>query len=479
TILNNEKARTGYEIQSLQENRDKETENYDISERSINIATNLMTVRISNEGPIPMIASQILLYCETCPPSSAPVNLRGLGTDVDADGDGDGMTLNAGETSDQTISGTVSNPITADNRYRSDVISERGNIVSSLTCTLQADNTCIEDSGGGPPPPCVECGAEKVIAQQTGSLQLEFKSFGVIYPKWGNMNGVDQTGWKVLSGNATGYPGSIVLRQDRVVMVERMRNLDPSQEDLTLTRQTGLAITLGKATSGQPTVVFICKDSGSSLTAYDETKLLEYTPPGTPAPVGFKNVFFCSKDKQAATNWWDISDETKFDPLNGIFMIARGWFGATSDTYSQTVPYQSLFIAGVANACLKTTDPGNTIACPAAGATANDLRYKYEESVSNMATGAQVDVRIESPRAGVTYSIDWVFPVTGKHESLAINQTPVTNNIRVTLPDDMDNGDPFTSDTYHTIVVTSSFYKKNPSDDQFVQDAFLITFHVT
>lgn len=483
TILNNEKARTSYEIQAQIEDQNKETENY-TANRASSVTAGSLPFNVHNRGPIPVILSRTLLYCEegcTSPPNPPPSVPMQITSPNQILSPGDTYPSSAG-----------SGLLVADgtHKYRIDIISDRGNIVSSVPCTVEVDGSCSED-GDPNPPPCTECIGERIIAQQTGSLQLEFKSFGAIYPRWGSINNVDQKGFDVLSGNATGYPGSAVLRQDRVVLVERMRNLDPSQEAMTMTRQTGLAVTLGKATSGQPTTVYLCKEDipGKSFSNYDESKVLDYTVPGTPAPVGFQNFFFCSKDKQAETNWWDNRDSSKFDPLNGVFMVARGWLGATSDTYSQVVPYQSLFITPTVSACLKTDDPGNTATCSllssvypssgsSVGSNVNDARFRYSASVAEMLSGLDVDLRLDIPRAGVTYSIDWVYPVSGKHFTLAANASPVSNEITLTLPDEMADGSTI-QPGYYAIQVTSSFYKANPSDDQFQQDAFFMTFQVT
>jgi hypothetical protein len=485
TILNNEKAKTGYEIQAQQEDRNKDTENFTVN-RATSVSGGNLAFDVDNRGPIPLVVSQVLLYCEQgCGSVPAPSTPKEILSPDEVLSPGDMYSSSAGS-GDLISDGS--------HKYRIDVISDRGNIISSIPCTVEIDGTCLEDEGTDPTG-CPECAgtAEKIIAQQTGSLQLEFKSFAAIYPRWGSINAVDQKGFDVQNGNATGYPGSAVLRQDRVVLVERMRNLDPSTEDMILTRQTGLAVTLGKATSGQPTTIYLCKeDLGTrSFSGWSEINPpLTYTVPGTPAPEGFQNFFFCSKDKQGEVNWWDNRDSSKFDPLNGVFMVARGWLGATSETYSQTVPYQSLFITPPAMSCLKVND-GNSATCSllagayptsgsALGINVNNPNFSYSADVGDITdvNGKVISLRIENPRVNAKYSVDWIFPVSGKHHTLATSAAPVGNEIVLNeLPREMPNGDEIAPGAY-AIQVTSDFYKANPSDDQYQQDAFFMTFKV-
>jgi hypothetical protein len=68
--------------------------------------------------------------------------------------------------------------------------------------------------------------------------------------------------------------------------------------------------------------------------------------------------------------------------------------------------------------------------------------------------------------------------VSGKHHTLATSAAPVGNEIVLNeLPREMPNGDEIAPGAY-AIQVTSDFYKANPSDDQYQQDAFFMTFKV-
>ena len=263
-----------------------------------------------------------------------------------------------------------------------------------------------------------------------------------------------------------------------------MRNLDPSKEDMTLTRQTGLAISLGKALGNTPTIVYLCNvDTATrTITGYTtDSFVLPYTNPAGSRYEGMQDVFFCSEDEQAGTASWDTASDAKFDNINGIFMVARGFFGATSDFYAQTIPYQSLYIANPINACLKAADtPGSTLACPASVNTAaTNPGYTYDATRAQMQGPLTVQLRLQGTLHG-PYSVDWVYPNSGKHVTLTtLPQIPNgSGNIAITLPTKMEDGITNLQEGFYTIVVTGQYYKKTPSDTQFIQDIAFMTFQV-
>lgn len=592
TILNNEKSKASYEILSSQDSQDKAAENFLVT-RDENLSGGNIRIHITNEGSLSTIISKILLYCISSAPgcdSPDPAIIN-----PSSNPDEPSVTLNAGENHIQEI-GPVNDGLT----YRIDVISERGNIVSAVECTVDASaGICEADPSAGSPDflltvspstlviergssatsmvtvtslggfsspvalstspaltgvttaftpsssvtpssgdpasatltitasssapagtysmtitgtsdtitrsqtialtileaECVECAVIDGIIQGTGSLQLDFKSFGAIYPNFAVRNGVDQTGWSVKAANATGYPASSVAKSNSVVLVERMRNFDSSGQAITLTRQTGLSITLGKAQGNTPTIIYICSETlppsqgtTGSVAAYTtDTKVLPYTDPRTAGRyTGFQDVYFCAQDEQATTplQVWNPTSETKFDNINGIFMVARGYFGATSNFYSQVVPYQSLYIANLANVCLKTQNAADSFACPASMNTAGtSANYKYSASASELRTGTgntgplTVKMRIEGTLHG-KYSVDWVYPTSGRHVTLANGLTPVNNHISFQLPTTDEDGNPIAPGWY-SLAVTSDYYKNQPSDKQWTADVAFMTFRVT
>lgn len=470
-ILNNDKTKTSYEIQSQQADHDKSTESY-VVQRDDTVSNGNLGIQINNNGPIPMVASKILVYCiqgPTCASPTIPMEIRNV-TQV----------LNSGNSQTDIVG---NNGLTDNNTYKIDVVSERGNVVSASVCVLQ-NGLCI-DNGNPIPPPSYEAAITEGIIQGTGSLQLDFKSFGVIFPHYGTRNGVDQTGFSVKAANATGYPAASVPKVDQAVLVERMRDLDPSKENITLTRQTGLSISLGKATGNSPAIIYVCDVNPATMNVSPYTtdsKVLPYTNPGAGRYAGMTDVFFCSQDLQAGPASWNLASSNKFDNINGLFMVARGYFGATSDFYAQTIPYQSLYIANSINACLKGSDStGATLSCPSITSSSTNAGYKYSATRANMQLPTTVYLRLEASTLHGPYSVDWVYPSSGKHVTLTSTpQNPDANgNIALQLPKKMEDGSTNIQAGYYTLVVTGAYYKNQPSDTQYTQDVAFLTFQVT
>jgi len=134
--LTNERARASYEIQSQQENQAKVAEKLEVvrdEALDCDPAPCMITVYITNEGTLPLVNTNVLLYCTdtACPPIPGPP-----GTDpndpveqlpLDINNDPIPLTLNAKERNTRTV-GPVDDTLT----YRVDVITERGNIVSAV-----------------------------------------------------------------------------------------------------------------------------------------------------------------------------------------------------------------------------------------------------------------------------------------------------------------------------------------------------------
>ncbi|MGI0026014.1 MAG: hypothetical protein ACREA4_12840, partial [Nitrososphaera sp.] len=125
TILNNEKARTSYEFLALQAEQDKSAEKLTASRDTDLVdsgGTLYIHTRTSNNGSLPLIVSRAVMYCISasgCPTPNDPVD------------DGTSVTLNPGEPSSRNV-GPISNGLT----YRVDLITERGNIVTTRECTV-------------------------------------------------------------------------------------------------------------------------------------------------------------------------------------------------------------------------------------------------------------------------------------------------------------------------------------------------------
>ena len=288
TILNNEKAKTSYVLRAEQENSDKATESYKAI-RSDSISAGSLFVAVENEGPLTMVVSRALVYCVDCTEPAVPI-------------DNDPLTavLSPGEFLNQTYGdGLLQN----NKKYQVNFISERGNIVSTEVCLVEGA-ICSDDGGDTTVPPDITGAITEGIIQGTGSIQLDFKAFGAIYPQLLPRDGVDQRGWdvKVSSkyGSATGYPG-FDLQSVRtggsnsgtnIILAEKARNLDPSGDNMVLTRNTGLLISSDQVQGTPPRSNYICKEDTTNdlVLPYDEeinNKILPNTPANAPLTEGW------------------------------------------------------------------------------------------------------------------------------------------------------------------------------------------------
>lgn len=250
TILQNDRAKTAYEIQSQQDNSDKDLEEFAVIRF---IESGVLKFNVTNTGPIPMVESHWAMYCvsASCPDPAIPVSSATAPLS---------LTLNPGEVDIGRQIGAV----TTGDTYVIQVISERGNIVSTTDCEVLgsgADQQCIGGSGN------VDDTLEGIL-QGTGPLQLDLKAFGAIFPDLATRAGVDQRGWDVRVasnyGSVTGYPGVHVPYNLDTIYTQRMRNVDASGEALTLQRDSLVSnIDGGRSVRLPIDVVFAIDSSGS------------------------------------------------------------------------------------------------------------------------------------------------------------------------------------------------------------------------
>lgn len=483
TIANNDKARAGYEIAAHDEDAKKATEQYNVSVASV--SGNNLNVNIGNQGPIPLRASQMILYCiegAGCAPT-VPINATAIA-----------MTVNTGSSTVQSIG-----PVASGKTYRVDVISERGNIISSSCnfngtgCAVPVTPVNLGNLGNNPG---VVGAVNEGIIQGTGSLQLDFKAFGALFPQLASRNGVDQTGWKVKTtstyGSATGYPAFDLPSNLNTVIVEKARNLDPSGQDILLNRNTALIVNVGKTTSGQPDPNYICyadkTQQSLTLYAYDESTshktILPTTPLNASRSMGWTEMWFCSTSPHNTTPSW--KPDSKFNNINGLFMVARGIFSQSNAEYAQTIPYQAVSVGTAASgnvpdlqACILTSNSNTS--CPSFSSSANNpSTYKYYETANNLFNTAStrtayVHVNTANPNPTDPISVTWVYP-DGTQKILAqnanVNTGNPTRNIQISIPFTNPDGTKI-SQGYYTIIVTDT-YDSNSS-----RNAYYMTFQVT
>lgn len=483
TINNNEKARFGYEIAAQEEERKKATEDFSVYDSAI--VGNVVSVRIENTGPIPMTASKMLTYCVSGPDCTNPANVPTTTADIS-------VTLNPGDSTSQNL------PVSSGNVYRVDIISERGNI-ETFGCDFDVDECKIpgEESIDDE----IEGAVNEGIVQGTGSLQLDFNSFGLLLPDLSSRTddllqglgepSIDQRGFEVIVssryGNVTGYPAFDIPGDLNAVLVENLRNLDPSGEDIKLTRYTGLQILSGVQGSERDSV-FICIRDGTSFTAYDEETnyiTIPHTELDAPRTEGWVEVYFCTTDPAStqSSDPWE-ADTAKFSSMNGILMIARGTFEDSGKAYGQTVPYQAVTVGvpGVTNfyACLFETDTNTNCTGPTVNQSGADVSVsKYSDTVASIQAGSDVYAHLMisgNPAPQPDFYVAWHFP-DGTRQVLESGGVNANNNIVFTIPDQMPDGSTI-QPGYYTISVTDSYGNYNNNLKAFTKNVYYMTFRV-
>ena len=477
TILQNETARTSYEIQSQDQSREKDTEIYAV-ERDITISGGAVDVSVDNTGSIPMVASHALLYCSSCADPGKPIQDQ----DVTA-------VLNPGDSTPITVGGAGA-MMTTGNTYTISVISERGNIISSTTCTVDADDTCSEDSPG------LDELVEGIV-QGTGHLQLDFPSFGVLFPQYQDRNGVDQAGWLARASNATGYPAFMVPTGPQTYFVDRVRFLNDDGITLNLGRTSGMTISQGKCTAGQCPPIYLCtanNDANGNLVEGSVAALNDPTTtvsiPATPLDAdkydGWQDIAICSS-RQNGVNAWNV--QAQMTNINSAFMVARGSYGGTNFNYAQTIPYQSIIVAnhlaavnyavsGVNDpsmiSCLLATDANTSCTVPTSAT--NPAGAKYQG-----AAGTTVWVHVNGANCACGHSVSWIYPTTGHVTSLATSLALNGNNnlnTAITIPTTMEDGSTAIVPGYYTMMLSTG-YNGPDSNNSYNQGVYYFTFQVT
>jgi hypothetical protein len=469
TIANNDKTKAGYELRASQADSDKETEGFVVS-RNYAISGGNLNIMVNNTGPIPMVVSHWLLYCVSGSGCSNPL------VPVAKSDPPLSLTLNAGESSPAQTVG----PVTSGNTYRIDVISQRGNIVSAGLCTVEGNPPVCKSEGGGfteEQGKQVEGKVNEGIIQGTGSIQLDYKAFGAIFPKLASRGNVDQSGWDVVTassyGNATGYPAFEIPYQLDTVFVEKFRNLDPSNDTIILSRGTSLLTNIGKEQSNQQDVEFICKENKATktLTGYKEdtaNKIIPAVAMDANRTTGWQEIYFCSQTPGQASN--DYQPRNQFNSFHPLFMVVRGEFQNSHAQYGQTIPYQSAMPGGTAassfNACIRPPNgsgPVSNSPCPNPTTADNSSNMQYSATRTAMQNGVKIWIHVNTVTSPVT--VTWIYP-NGNHTILATNKILDGNkNIpnAITLPTTNADGTPIScrgglgAHEYYIIKVTDQY----------------------
>lgn len=360
-----------------------------------------INVNVNNTGGIPMTPSYLIVYDDRSVPildgiplkDSNPFSINGASDEV----------INTGNMSSSTT--FLSDPLVP---YRIDLISERGNIQTTTY----------------PPPPLLEFEvnvdlnvtvganlAETVFAQQTGSLILNYSSFGAIFTKGDlpDRDGIDQTGWLVSVKDQRGYPAWRLPSAADLTIAVKVKNKDSSLEDLYVLHPSAMVLSKQQGGSFGQETAFLCKVDESSTVfspqQYDDSDLSEAPPVQTgvmipnrynatklyPDP-GWRNLYFCDIDSSTTSfePRFKIGTRTVPPDMTYFFFVPRGEL-ANLQPYAQTIPYQAVLATRPLDSfvvCLKS--PFSTEDC------ANNLTDKYQGSPGSGSAG-QFQVLFASP----------------------------------------------------------------------------------
>jgi hypothetical protein len=141
SILDNDKRKASYEIQSAQTDMNKAAENLEVfrdRDLVVNATGSYINAFMSNDGTLPLIVTHTLLYCTDpgCPSPNDPVVFETP------------LTLNGKEQANDQLG-----PVSTNLSYRVDFITERGNIVSTPECDVDlVQGICTNDPTTGTNP---------------------------------------------------------------------------------------------------------------------------------------------------------------------------------------------------------------------------------------------------------------------------------------------------------------------------------------
>jgi hypothetical protein len=403
-----------------------------------NTTTNTVNVKILNSGSIPTKIAYIVMFDN----KSIPVN-------DDQTSEKRDITLNPGH---QTSALDMGVPADASVTYTIDAITERGNVV-----------TAQWPSQGG-----IE--VSNTINGVLGSLQIDYKSLGVIFThqKSQPLNTpitkdlVDQRGWDVKFGDGLGYPafrlpaldgssnGSKISKPEALVL--RVRNVDPSGQDMTLYSNTGLALSIAPDLPQHSQTLYLCYGDPTlkSFEAYNDKSIKKIILPNAfgadlTDDTGWTFLYFCDSDPGLPLNDWEAK---RYSPdLNPVTLVARGAFEKIYSEYGQTIPAQAVtttddfFVS-----CLKNR--GDIISV--SDSCSNTSNDKYRGTA-----GAKIWVYITGPIGAPPFETraTWINP-DGQTQNLILTPSAATNPFSFNVPDKEPDGTPIKENTNYIIQVT-------------------------
>ncbi|MFQ5969170.1 MAG: hypothetical protein ACE5J2_01560 [Nitrososphaerales archaeon] len=408
TIVEGENTRSKAEIKAQSYKNEKLKENFEIQSLAKLSKNDHIEIHVNNTGAIPMTASYLMVYDANSIPILQGTPLIG----------GNPLTINAGlgvEIDTGDIDSDIKFLSDPPEPYRIDIISERGNIQSTTY-----------------PPPAIippeqledalkqtieeidinKFVVEDVLAQNTGSIILNYTLLGVMFPDQITRDGIDQTGWEIEHKGIPGYPAFRLPADEETNLIVRVKNRDPSGMDMNLMHHTGMVLTMSGGASFGQTTAYICSLDLANPTVkvkqYDDS--LPIVLPnvyGEPDPEkGWVNLTFCDLDPKIGT--FDPRWKPNTSDMTFFFMVIRGQM-ENGEPYAQTIPYQAVLVTDTISdtgsafyACIKSDTSNNC---------STSAGEKYQGS-----PGESVYVRVQTSDPH-PYTADWIYP-DGKFKRL-------------------------------------------------------------
>jgi hypothetical protein len=371
-----ERSRAELEAQNLR--NEALMENYKVL-TDIELVSNKIKYTIVNNGVLPVSVKSIIV--SDVVNGNKPVETRIFD-------DSNTLVINGGNVY-QSLTNPIDTsiltncPIDGDDKcYRIDVISERGNVQSA---TYPPEMVAFaKKAGEAEKSKDSQSAAEAALAQQTGSILLNFNSFGAIIciindncnESSNSRGGVDQRGWDVRIDDGVGYPAFRLIHDKVTYFTVTVKNKDTSGNDIRLLHTSTMVITRDNGTSFSQNAFYLCNADINKTITYPLTlKVTQGSLTIGSNAYGVGSVFKASAGTElTASSNATLNNTAKtvtYPAAGGTITVSQGSLFIDSTTYNANANPNPIFTAAPntilvisSNATLNNTS--KTVAYPAA-----------------------------------------------------------------------------------------------------------------
>jgi hypothetical protein len=419
-----ERSRAELEAQNLR--NEALMENYKVL-TDIELVSNKIKYTIVNNGVLPVSVKSIIV--SDVVNGNKPVETRIFD-------DSNALVINGGNiyqslTNPIDTSILTNCPIDGDNKcYRIDVISERGNVQSA---TYPPEMVAFaKKAGEAEKSKDSQSAAEAALAQQTGSILLNFNSFGAIIciinddcnESSNSRGGVDQRGWDVRIDDGVGYPAFRLIDNKVTYFTVTVKNKDTSGNDIRLLHYSTMVLTQegGGGVSFSQNAFYLCNADINKTITYPLTlKVTQGSLTIGSKAYGVGSVFKASAGTEltASSNATlnNTSKTVTYPAAGGTLTVSQGSLFIDSTTYN-------------ANANPTFTAAPNTILVISSNATLDNTSKKvtYPAADTLTLTVTQGSLKIGSN----TYGVGSVFKASA-NAILEVTSDATLNNTAKTV----------------------------------------------